>query len=100
MPIWPGRDPSIQPAGSTPQIVLHGAPMRNILPCATCHGAIDYKQGTEWLEGESAVYLQTQLEAFASGERHNDLGQQMQNIARRTTLPEIQQAASYYAIQP
>ena len=84
-------------AGSAPQIVLHGAPMRNIPPCATCHGAIDYKVGTEWLEGESATYLRTQLLAFAAGDRHNDISQQMRNIARRMTPAEIEQAATYYA---
>jgi cytochrome c553 len=86
--------------GPAPQIVLHGAPMRNIPPCATCHGAVDYKIGTEWLEGESAVYLRAQLVAFASGDRHNDISQQMRNIARRMTLSEIEQAATYYASQP
>lgn len=86
--------------GPEPQIVLHGAPMRNVPPCATCHGEVDYKVGTEWLEGESATYLRTQLEAFASGDRHNDISQQMRNIARRMTPTEIQQAAAWYANQP
>jgi cytochrome c553 len=84
-------------AGPAPKIVLNGAPMRNIPPCATCHGTVDYKVGTEWLEGESAVYLRTQLEAFASGERHNDISQQMRNIARGMTHAEIEQAAAYFA---
>jgi cytochrome c553 len=83
-----------------PQIVIHGAPMRNIPPCAACHGTIGYKVGTEWLEGESAVYLRTQLEAFASGERHNDITEQMRNVARGMTQDEMQGAAAYYAGQP
>ena len=74
--------------------------MRNIPPCAACHGAIGYKVGTEWLEGESAVYLRTQLEAFASGERHNDISEQMRNVARGMTRAEIEQAADYYAGRP
>ncbi len=86
-------------AGPAPQIVVHGAPLRNIPPCATCHGTIGYKIGTEWLEGESAVYLRTQLEAFASGTRHNDISEQMRNIARGMTPTEIEQAAAYYANQ-
>jgi cytochrome c553 len=89
--------PEQQPA---PQIVIHGAPMRNIPPCAACHGMIGYKVGTEWLEGESAVYLRTQLEAFASGERHNDISEQMRNVARGMTPAEIERAAAYYAGQP
>jgi cytochrome c553 len=86
-------------AGPAPQIVQHGAPMRNIPPCATCHGEIDHQVGSPWLEGESAVYLRTQLQAFASGTRHNDISEQMRNIARGMTPAEIERAASYYASQ-
>jgi hypothetical protein len=60
-----------------PQIVVHGAPMRNIPPCAACHGAIGYKVGTEWLKGESPMYLRAQL-------------------ARRITPAAIARAAAYY----
>lgn len=63
-------------------------------------GAVDYKVGTEWLEGDSAVYLRTQLLAFASGDRHNDISQQMRNIASGMTQSEIEEAATYYASQP
>lgn len=83
-----------------PQIVIHGAPMRNIPRCAACHGTIGYKVGTEWLEGESAVYLRTQLEAFATGTRHNDINGQMRNVARGMTPAEIDAAAIFYAGQP
>jgi cytochrome c553 len=85
---------------AVPQIVVHGAPMRNIAPCAACHGTIGYKVGTEWLEGESPVYLRAQLEAFAAGERHNDISEQMRNVARGMTAAEIERAATYYAGQP
>lgn len=98
LPRLPAYHP--QAAGATPRIVVSGAPMRNIPPCATCHGTVGYKLGTEWLEGESAVYLRTQLEAFASGERHNDISEQMRNVARGMTRAEMQQAADYYANQP
>jgi cytochrome c553 len=89
----PANEPS-------PPIVIHGAPMRNIPACAACHGPIGYKVGTEWLEGESSVYLRAQLEAFASGERHNDINEQMRNVARGMTSAEIERAATYYAGQP
>jgi cytochrome c553 len=74
--------------------------MRNIAPCASCHGGVDYKAGSAWLEGESAVYLKAQLEAFASGARHNDISQQMRNIARGMSREEMRQAADYFASQP
>ncbi len=96
------RLPAYHPATArpTPRIVESGAPMRNIAPCASCHGSIDYKGGSPWLEGESPVYLMTQLNAFASGARHNDISQQMRNIARGMSPAEIEAAALYYASQP
>ena len=52
-----------------PAIVIDGAPIRDIPPCGACHGALDNKTGSPWLEGQSAVYLKEQLQAFASGQR-------------------------------
>ena len=98
LPRLPPYHPQV--AGPMPKIVVNGAPMRNIPPCATCHGTVGYKLGTEWLEGESPVYLRTQLEAFASGERHNDISEQMRNVARGMTHAEMEEAALYYSSQP
>ncbi len=91
-----------QPAsiGPTPQIVESGAPMRGIAPCGACHGGIDNKIGSPRLEGEPVAYLQAQLQAFASGARHNDIGGQMRNVARQMTPAEIEASARYYARQP
>ena len=96
------RLPAYHPVAALPlpRIVINGAPLRGIAPCGACHGALDNKVGSPWLEGQSAVYLKSQLEAFASGERRNDISQQMRNIARRLTPGEIDEAAQYYASQP
>jgi cytochrome c553 len=83
-----------------PRIVINGTPLRGIAPCGACHGALDNKVGSPWLEGQSAVYIKSQLEAFAANERRNDISQQMRNIARCLTKEEIQEAAEYYASQP
>jgi cytochrome c553 len=40
------------------------------------------------------------LQAFASGTRHNDISQQMRNIARHMTPEEIDAVAAYYEAQP
>lgn len=85
---------------AVPAIVATGAPLRNIPPCGSCHGGIDVKAGSPWLGGQSAVYIKAQLEAFASGGRHNDISEQMRNIARRMTVDEIDAAANYYEAQP
>ena len=80
-----------------PLIVVAGAPMRNIPPCGSCHGALASKKGAPWLDGQSAVYLSTQLAAFKRGERHNDISEQMRNVARQMTSDEIIAAANYFA---
>ena len=84
-------------AGAPPEIVLSGAPMRNIAPCGACHGELAHKAAAPWLEGEPESYLAGQLRAFATGTRHNDIEEQMQNVARQMTPAEIQAAAAYYA---
>lgn len=88
---------SAPPSVPAPDIVVHGAPMRNIASCASCHGGIDHKAGSPWLEGMPAAYTKAQLQAFANGSRHNDISEQMRNVARNMTSREIDAAASYYA---
>ena len=85
---------------TAPDIASVGSPLRNIPPCGACHGAIDVKAGSPWLGGQSAVYIKAQLEAFAKGARHNDISEQMRNIARQMTPDEIEAVAKYYEAQP
>jgi cytochrome c553 len=96
------RLPSLHPLpdSGAPPIVATGAPMRNIPPCGACHGDVAHTAGSPWLDGESPVYLRAQLEAFASGARHNDIDEQMRNVARNMTPAEIQAAADYYGGRP
>ena len=98
LPRQPGSHPDDALAVS--QIVARGAPMRNIPACASCHGTSVAKLGTPWLDGQSAVYIKAQLQAFATGARRNDISEQMRNIARQMTAAEIDEAARYYAGRP
>jgi cytochrome c553 len=98
LPRQPGSHPD--PAVTAPPIVARGAPMRNIAACSACHGAADAKPGAPWLDGQSAVYVKAQLQAFATGARHNDISEQMRNIARQMTPAEIDEAARYYSDRP
>jgi cytochrome c553 len=98
LPRQPGSHPDDTVAA--PSIVARGAPMRNIPACASCHGTTDAKLGTPWLDGQSAVYIKTQLQAFASGVRRNDISEQMRNIARQMTPDEVNDAARYFSVQP
>ena len=97
LPRLPAYHPEKSPP--PPKVVIYGAPMRGIAPCGSCHGRLDNKAGSPWLEGQSAVYIKSQLEAFASGARRNDPGELMRNIARQMTPQEIEEAAQYYSSQ-
>jgi cytochrome c553 len=98
LPRLPAYHPT--PGLPRPRIVINGAPLRGIAPCGACHGSLDNKTGSPWLEGQSEAYMLEQLRAFASGHRTNDISQQMRNIARALTPQEIDEAAAYYASQP
>jgi cytochrome c553 len=74
-----------------------GDPMRNIAPCASCHGGIDKKAGSPWLEGMSRDYLVAQLRQFAAGERRNDPHGVMRNVARQMKAEEVEAVARHYA---
>ena len=80
-----------------PSLVRVGDPMRNIAPCISCHGGVDQKIGTPWIEGMPHEYLVTQLAAFRSGSRRNDSEAQMRNMARAMTSKEIEEVAGFYA---
>jgi cytochrome c553 len=98
LPRLPAYHPT--PQLPKPRIVIYGAPVRGIAPCGSCHGNLDNKTGSPWLEGQSEAYMKAQLQSFASARRTNDISQQMRNIARVMTAEEMQQAADYYASQP
>lgn len=86
-----------EPDANAVKLAMQGDPQRNIAPCAACHGQLDRKGAAPWLGGQSSVYLAAQLRAFASGARHNDINEQMRNVARRMTPAEIDNLARYYA---
>ncbi|HEY5810329.1 MAG TPA: c-type cytochrome [Povalibacter sp.] len=80
-----------------PAVVRVGDPLRNIAPCISCHGQVDQKLGTPWLEGMPRQYLIDQLRAFQNGTRRNDAQAQMRNMVRSMTAAEIDEVATFYA---
>jgi cytochrome c553 len=82
---------------AVPALVSVGDPLRNIAPCASCHGGIDRKPGSPWLEGMPHAYLAEQLRQFASGARRNDGHGVMRNVARQMKPDEIEAVSAYYA---
>jgi len=93
------RNSPVTDMATVPPLVKVGDPMRNIAPCASCHGGIEQKLGTPWLEGMPKDYLVQQIKDFASGSRRNDSHAQMRNMARTLTAKEIEDVASFYARQ-
>jgi len=83
--------------GTPPRIVANGDPMRGIAPCGACHGELDNKRGSPRIAGQPGPYILSQLKAFASGERRNDINQQMRTVARQMTQAEMEAAARYYS---
>ena len=74
-----------------------GSPLRGIAPCAACHGPLGFTPGAPGLRGQQRAYLEQELQAFATGNRRNDIREQMRTIARRLTSAEIAMVAAYYS---
>jgi cytochrome c553 len=91
------RNTPITDMDTVPALVKTGDPIRNVAPCAACHGGIDRKMGAPWLEGMPKDYLVQQLAAFASGERRNDSHRQMRNVTASMTQKEMAEVADFYA---
>ncbi len=95
--IKPGQaDPALVEQGK--QIYQGGNMSTGVAACMGCHGpngtgnpAANFPS----LRSQHAKYLVTQLKAFKSGERANDAGKMMQNIAAKMTDAEMEAVASY-----
>jgi len=79
-------------------LVANGDIARNLPPCVSCHGV---KAGgpieTPTLTSQYPQYIEAQLKAFASGERHNDIYHRMRSVASKLTPSEMQLLAIYYS---
>ncbi|HXW72663.1 MAG TPA: c-type cytochrome [Methylocella sp.] len=82
------------------RLVEFGNSARGLPSCASCHGV--HAGGpieTPTLSGQRKDYLATQLQAFAKGERHNDIYTRMRSIAAKLRDDEIEKLAEYYSAQ-
>ncbi len=81
------------------QALYRGGDMERGIPaCMACHGAQGLGIGSAkfpHLAGQHATYVEIQLKAFRSHERHNDLNGMMQNAAAKLTDEDIAAVASY-----
>jgi len=93
-------------AGDKDQVKLGGDIYRGgnigneVAACAACHGPTG--EGNEAakfpkLAGQHADYIKSQLHAFKKGERENDAGMMMRNIAVNMSDEEISAVSEYIA---
>jgi cytochrome c553 len=89
-------DPELVEAGK--KIFLGGNATTGIPACMACHGpsgkGVD-AAGFPRLAGQHAAYTESQLQAFYSGERHNDSNNVMRDISSRLHMREIKAVSSY-----
>jgi cytochrome c553 len=81
-------------------LISNGDIARGVPPCSACHG---FRAGgpieTPTLSGQYAQYLEAQLKAFASGQRHNDIYHRMRSVASKLTPTEMRLLSIYYSGQ-
>ena len=93
-----GPPSKINPADTAARHLIEvGDPLRGIAPCAACHGPLGFTPGAPGLRGQQRAYLEQELQAFAAGNRRNDIREQMRTIARQLTSAEIATLAAYYS---
>ena len=89
-------DPAQLEVGQT--LYRAGNAASGVSACTACHGptgAGNPQAKFPSLSGQHATYVMNQLKAFRSGERANDAGQMMRNIASKMSDAEIVAAAQY-----
>ena len=79
-------------------LVVSGDVGRGLPPCSACHGVgVGGPIETPTLTSQHLEYLEAQLQAFASSQRHNDIYHRMRSVASRLTPREMHLLAIYYA---
>ncbi|QYK02293.1 c-type cytochrome [Shewanella psychrotolerans] len=90
-------DPAIYAAGE--QLAENGDIARQLVACANCHGprGIGLPPAIPALIGQSSGYIEAQLNAWQSGNRKNDDGGLMTEVASNLTAEDIAAVAAYYS---
>lgn len=95
--VTPGEaDPELVELGQ--QLYRGGNMVTGVAACTACHGPTgsgNPEAQFPALAGQHALYLENQLKAFRAGQRANDAGQMMRNIAAKMSDAEIQAVSSY-----
>lgn len=89
-------DPKLVDAGE--KLYRGGNATTGVAACMGCHGpngAGNPQANFPRLAGQHAAYTVLQLKAFRTGQRANDAGKMMQDVAARMTDKEMEEVASY-----
>lgn len=94
----PQRPEAGKPSKKVETLVDKGDGKRIVPPCFVCHDSRGRgeKMDIPALAGQQAGYLASTLQAYKSGERHNDIYSRMRLIAQQLTDTEIKELADYY----
>jgi cytochrome c553 len=93
---FPQKRPDAAGLTNAAHLVSFGDGERGIPPCQACHGPVAYRPGAPSLATQNADYVLRQLDAFASGNRANDINQPMRTIASLLSEDERHALAEYY----
>jgi cytochrome c553 len=78
------------------RLITAGDGSRGLPPCQACHGSVGWVSGAPSLATQNATYLLEQIEAFARGQRRNDINMRMRSIAAQLTGEERRALAESY----
>jgi cytochrome c553 len=89
-------DPALVEKGK--EIFMSGNAASGVAACSSCHapnGVGNPAANFPALQGQHADYTVKQLKDFRAGNRANDAGKMMQNVAAKMTDEEIAAVSSY-----
>lgn len=95
----PGTSKSKELVALGQRIYRGGIASKGLAACASCHGPNGAGIPSQYprLSGQHPEYVEAQLKAFRSGERANDPGASMRNVAAKMSDRDIQAVADYVA---
>jgi len=93
----PTADTSVIAAGK--DLATNGNWPNDIPACFACHGVGAKGIGASFpaLAGQHASYIRNQLQAWKTGQRHNDSNGLMEGIAKRLSPDEVKAVSAYMA---
>lgn len=91
--------PVVDESHAAGSLVRLGAPARNVVSCAACHGQAGEgaRISVPALYGQTREYFVATMQAYRAGQRTNDVYGVMRENVRNLTDREIDALADYYA---